>query len=149
MTGSTFVVFKYCYIAIVFCFLKLLRQIKFVLSDIAFKTLLTIWVRVFLFHRAAAQFTVIMGEGGVGLVFFYIKFVTFVVGYWILEDKSSRYLYQLFFLVFTAVRFVYFFAWYHCFSYESNHEKCDITIYWSWSAGNLSRDINIHPGLHW
>lgn len=97
MTGSTFVVFKYCYIAIVFCFLKLLRQIKFVLSDIAFKTLLTIWVRVFLFHRAAAQFTVIMGEGGVGLVFFYIKFVTFVVGYWILEDKSSRYLYQLFF----------------------------------------------------
>ena len=30
------------------------------------------------------------------------------MGYWILEDKSSRYLYQLFFLVFTAVRFVYF-----------------------------------------
>ena len=48
------------------------------MSDIAFKALLTFWVRVF--HRAAAQFTIIMGEGGVGLVF-YIKFVTFVVGY--------------------------------------------------------------------
>ena len=70
MTGSTFVVFEYRYIAIVFCFLKLPRKIKFVLSDIVFKTLLTMWVRVFLFHRAAAQFTVIMGGGGVGLVFF-------------------------------------------------------------------------------
>ena len=39
------------------------------------------------------------GGRGSGSCFFYIKFVTFVVDYWILEDKSSRYLYQLFFLV--------------------------------------------------
>ena len=42
------------------------------------KALLTIQVRVFLFHRAAAHFTVVMegaGEGGGGRV------ITFVVGY--------------------------------------------------------------------
>ena len=35
---------------------------------------------MFLFHRAAAQLTAVM-EGGDGGVVFYIKFVTFVVGY--------------------------------------------------------------------